>query len=102
MLAVQVRKNEPIDMVLRQFRHACERAGVFNELRKREYYEKSASVRKRKAEAIVKREKMRISSQRATAHDLVDVLNGAVISFGCLLKSLVRRMVLQSDLKFYL
>ncbi len=64
MPSVRVRKDEPFDVVLRQFRRTCERAGVFSEIRKREYYEKPASVRKRKAEAAVKREKRRVSRQR--------------------------------------
>ncbi len=64
MPSVRVRNDEPFDVVLRQFRRSCERAGIFSEIRKREYYEKPTSVRKRKAAAAVKREKKRMMRQR--------------------------------------
>ncbi len=64
MPSVRVRSDEPFDVVLRQFRRSCERAGIFSEIRKREYYEKPTSVRKRKAAAAVKREKKRMQRQR--------------------------------------
>ncbi len=64
MPSVRVRSDEPFDVVLRQFRRSCERAGIFSEIRKREYYEKPTSVRKRKAAAAVKREKKRTMRQR--------------------------------------
>lgn len=64
MPSVRVRSDEPFDLVLRQFRRSCERAGIFSEIRKREYYEKPTSVRKRKAAAAVKREKKRMMRQR--------------------------------------
>ncbi len=64
MPSVRVRSDEPFDVVLRQFRRSCERAGIFSEIRKREYYEKPTSVRKRKAAAAVKREKKRMMRQR--------------------------------------
>lgn len=43
----------PFDIALRKFRKACDRAGIVNEVRKREFYEKPTAKRKRKkAEAI--------------------------------------------------
>ncbi|MFM8353412.1 MAG: 30S ribosomal protein S21, partial [Gammaproteobacteria bacterium] len=36
-------------------KRSCEKAGVLSEVRRREFYEKPTSVRKRKAAAAVKR-----------------------------------------------
>lgn len=55
MPSVRVRENEPFDVAMRRFKRACEKAGVLTEVRRREYYEKPTSVRKRKAAAAVKR-----------------------------------------------
>lgn len=52
---VRVKENEPFDVALRRFKRSCEKAGILAEVRKREYYEKPTSVRKRKAAAAVKR-----------------------------------------------
>ncbi len=55
MPQVRVKENEPFDVALRRFKRSCEKAGVLSEVRRREYYEKPTSVRKRKAAAAVKR-----------------------------------------------
>ena len=55
MPSIKVKENEPFDIEIRRFRRACEKAGVLTEIRKREFYEKPTSVRKRKAAAAVKR-----------------------------------------------
>jgi small subunit ribosomal protein S21 len=52
---VRVKENEPFDVALRRFKRSCEKAGVLSEVRRREFYEKPTSVRKRKAAAAVKR-----------------------------------------------
>ncbi len=52
---VKVKENEPFDVALRRFKRSCEKAGVLSEVRRREFYEKPTSVRKRKAAAAVKR-----------------------------------------------
>lgn len=52
---VKIRENEPFDIALRRFKRSCEKAGVLTETRRREFYEKPTSVRKRKAAAAVKR-----------------------------------------------
>ena len=41
-------KPMPFDVALRKFRKSCERAGIVQECRKREYYEKPNQKRKRK------------------------------------------------------
>lgn len=55
MPSVKVLENEPFDVALRRFKRACERSGTLAEIYRREYYEKPAEARKRKAAAAVKR-----------------------------------------------
>jgi small subunit ribosomal protein S21 len=55
MPAVKLKDNEPFDIALRRFKRACEKAGTLADVRKREFYEKPTSVRKRQAAAAVKR-----------------------------------------------
>jgi len=61
MPSIRVKDNEPFEVALRRFRRACEKAGVFAEVRQREFYEKPTTVRKRKAAAARKRELKKIS-----------------------------------------
>jgi small subunit ribosomal protein S21 len=61
MPAVRVKENEPFELTLRRFRRSCEKAGVFSEMRRREFYEKPTSIRKRKAAAAVKRELKKVA-----------------------------------------
>lgn len=56
MPSVRVKEHEPFEVALRRFRRSCEKAGVFAEVRRREFYEKPTTVRKRKAAAARKRE----------------------------------------------
>ena len=65
MPTVRVRDNEPFDVALRRFKRSCEKAGVLTEVRRREFYEKPTSVRKRKAAAAVKRHLKKLSKERA-------------------------------------
>ena len=55
MPAVKVKENEPVDIAIRRFKRAREKAGVLSDVRKREFYEKPTQVRKRKKAAAVKR-----------------------------------------------
>lgn len=64
MPSVRVRDNEPFEFALRRFRRSCEKAGLFTEMRRREFYEKPTSVRKRKAAAARKRELKKLSRER--------------------------------------
>ena len=63
MPIVKVRENEPFDVALRRFKRSCEKAGVLSEVRRREFYEKPTSVRKRKAAAAVKRHLKKVSRE---------------------------------------
>ena len=62
MPGIKVKENEPFDVALRRFRRSCEKAGVLTEIRKREYYEKPTTVRKRKAAAAIKHHRKRLMS----------------------------------------
>ena len=61
MPSIRVRDNEPFELALRRFRRSCEKAGIFTEVRRREFYEKPTAVRKRKAAAARKRELKKLS-----------------------------------------
>ncbi len=52
---VRVKDNEPFEVAIRRFKRSCEKAGVLAEVRRREFYEKPTTERKRKAAAAVKR-----------------------------------------------
>ena len=63
MPAIKLKDNEPFDIALRRFKRACEKAGVLADVRKREFYEKPTSKRKRKRSAAVKRHKKKIQKE---------------------------------------
>ena len=49
MAGVRVKDNEPIESAIRRFKKQCEKAGILQELKKREHYEKPSVRRKLKA-----------------------------------------------------
>ena len=55
MPRVRIRESEHFDAALRRFKRECEKAGIFRELRRREYYEKPTEKRKRRKAAAIKR-----------------------------------------------
>jgi small subunit ribosomal protein S21 len=63
MPSIRVKENEPFDVALRRFKLTCEKAGVLTETRRREFYEKPTTVRKRKAAAAVKRHLKKMSRE---------------------------------------
>ncbi len=63
MPQVKLKENEPFDVALRRFKRACEKAGVLSEVRRREFYEKPTSVRKRKKAAAVKRSLKKVTRE---------------------------------------
>ncbi|MEM9101973.1 MAG: 30S ribosomal protein S21 [Pseudomonadota bacterium] len=63
MPSVKVRDNEPFDVALRRFKRSCEKAGILAEVRRREFYEKPTSVRKRKKAAAVKRHLKKVARE---------------------------------------
>ncbi|MCY4045802.1 MAG: 30S ribosomal protein S21 [Cellvibrionales bacterium] len=63
MPIVKLKDSEPFDIALRRFKRSCEKAGILAEVRRREFYEKPTSVRKRKAAAAVKRHLKKVSRE---------------------------------------
>ena len=63
MPVVRIKENEPFDVALRRFKRSCEKAGVLAEVRRREFYEKPTSIRKRTAAAAVKRNQKKVSRE---------------------------------------
>jgi small subunit ribosomal protein S21 len=63
MPAVKLKENEPFDIALRRFKRSCEKAGVLAEVRRREFYEKPTTVRKRKSAAAVKRHAKKVQRE---------------------------------------
>lgn len=55
MSEIKVGENESLESALKRFKRKCARAGVLQEIRKREHYEKPSVTRKKKAEAARKR-----------------------------------------------
>lgn len=55
MAEIRIKDNESLESALRRFKKQCVRAGVIQEVRKREAYEKPSVKRKKKSEAARKR-----------------------------------------------
>ena len=55
MSNVIVKENETLDSALRRFKRSCAKAGIQQEIRKREHYEKPSVRRKKKSAAARKR-----------------------------------------------
>jgi len=55
MPIIKIRDNEPFDIALRRFKRLCEKAGILAEMRRREFYEKPTTARKRAKASAVKR-----------------------------------------------
>ena len=55
MSSVTVKEGESLDSALRRFKRNCAKAGIQQEIRKREHYEKPSVKRKKKSEAARKR-----------------------------------------------
>ena len=63
MPAVKVKENEPVDIAIRRFKRACEKAGILADVRKHEFYEKPTQERKRKKAAAVKRYQKKLTRE---------------------------------------
>ena len=63
MPSVKVKEYEPVDIAIRRFKRACEKAGILADVRKHEFYEKPTQERKRKKAAAVKRYKKKVSRE---------------------------------------
>ena len=54
MSSVTVKENESLDSALRRFKRNCAKAGIQQEIRKREHYEKPSVRRKKSLKQLVK------------------------------------------------
>jgi small subunit ribosomal protein S21 len=61
---VYVREGEDINRALRRFKKKVEESGVLDTLRKKEFYEKPTTERKRKKAAGVQRYKKKLEKQQ--------------------------------------
>ena len=61
---VYVKDGENITSALRKFKRKVEAAGILEDLRKKEFYEKPTSVRKRKAGAAKARWKKKVAATK--------------------------------------
>lgn len=65
MPVIKVRENEPFDVALRRFKRSCEKAGILAEVRRREFYEKPTTVRKREKASAIKRHTKKLARENA-------------------------------------
>ena len=63
MVKMRVREDESVQQAVRRFRKLVEYAGIKREMRRREFYEKPTSIRKRKAAAAVKRHAKKVQRE---------------------------------------
>ena len=61
---VTVKDGEPINVSLRRFKRKIEEAGILDDLRKHEFYEKPTTERKRKKGAAKARWKKKLRDQQ--------------------------------------
>jgi len=62
MVGVKVREGESIDEALRRFKRECEKDGILQEIKKREFYKPPSVIRKEKLAET--RRKMRLARRR--------------------------------------
>lgn len=65
MPVIKVRENEPFDVALRRFKRSCEKAGILAEVRRREFYEKPTTIRKREKASAIKRYAKKLAREYA-------------------------------------
>lgn len=61
MSSVIVKENETLDSALRRFKRNCAKAGIQQEIRKREHYEKPSVKRKKNLKQLEKKIQLIIS-----------------------------------------
>ena len=65
MPQVKLKEGEPVDVAIRRFKRSCEKAGVLADVRKREFYEKPTTERKRAKASAVKRHAKKLARENA-------------------------------------
>lgn len=64
MVTVKVRDGESIEEALRRFKRECERNGIMQEIKRREFYEPPSVKRKRKAAEARRKMRRRMARHR--------------------------------------
>ena len=64
MVGVKLRESESIEEALRRFKRECDRNGLMQEIKRREYYESPSIKRKRKAQEARRKTKRRVTRYR--------------------------------------
>ena len=64
MPSINIRERESLDIALRRFKRACEKAGIPSKLRQLESYEKPTTKRKRKHASAIKRWQKRLQKEQ--------------------------------------
>ena len=57
-------KHESFESMMRRFKKGCEKSDIINEVKKREFYEKGSTTRRKSREMAVKKELRRQEDQR--------------------------------------
>lgn len=70
MPTVRLKEGENPEYALRRFKRSCEKAGVLTELRRREFYEKPTTERKRKEAAAVKRHLKKLQREQSVRRQI--------------------------------
>jgi small subunit ribosomal protein S21 len=60
MPGVILKTSETLESAIRRYKRACEKSGIFAEVRRRECYEKPSEVQKRERAAAMKRQRKRL------------------------------------------
>lgn len=64
MPTIEINERSPLDLSMRRFKRACEKAGIMSKLRQMESYEKPTTKRKRKKAAAVKRYQKKLQKEK--------------------------------------
>jgi len=64
MVEVKLREGESLEEALRRFKRECEKDGILQELRKREFYKPPSIMRKEKSAEAKRRKKLRMKFSR--------------------------------------
>ena len=54
MSEIHVKEGESLDNALKRFKRSCQKSGVMNDLRRKEYYQSPSVKRRKKSEAARK------------------------------------------------
>lgn len=65
MVFVKVRDGETIEEALRRFKRECERSGIMQEIKRREFYESPSAKLKRKKEELTRKLRRRMLRQKS-------------------------------------